>query len=205
MAPRASQREHRAPRNRVAKEGYFFPNEVVRILRLERVDYRQLRRLFQLVRDASGSTSPRKGSWARYSFQDIAALRVAIDLAGGTDALRANRRLRLKPIALACKELREKYGLTSPLTQARLHREGRTIVADLGGLHFVPQSGQMVFGSLRGNIKNHLQRFDAKRVRGQVNARIQREEEHLRGVRTQRAERCLTSPSALVAIRIGTQ
>jgi|SRR5580704_3384567 hypothetical protein len=188
MAHRAEKRDLKTPRSRTAEAGSFFPNEVVRILRLVRVDYRQLRRLFRLVRQAAGSSAT-AGRWSRFSFQDLAALRVAIELAGGPRALRKGRRLQLKGIEEACRALRDDYRLTSPLTQARLHREGRTIVADLGGLHFVPQSGQLVFGSLEADCRRHVLVHDEHGVTRSL-ARLEREQGHLRELRKKNAKKC---------------
>lgn len=200
MALRAEKREHRAPRERTAEEGSFYPNEVVRILGLQRVDYRQLRRLFKLVRLASGAAAC-PGRWARFSFQDIAALRVAINLAGGVTALRKGHRLQLKPIEVACRQLREQYDLTSPLTQARLRRDGRKVVAELGGLHFIPQSGQLVFGSLRGDIRRHVADHDGAASREVMIGHLEVEETQLREVRVQRAENC-TRPRVTRPVKV---
>lgn len=195
MAPRAEKRQLRSPRKRTAGDGYFFPNEAVKILRLERVDYYQLRRLFELVRDASGKPY-RGGKWARFSFQDLAALRVAIDLAGGTQALRKGRRLQLKPIADACQALRLRFGLSSPLTQARLYREGRTVVAELAGLHFVPQSGQIVFSGLGVAARRHVVACDSPKGLAKVLKHLHDDEKSLRVVRLQRANACAPTPGS---------
>jgi hypothetical protein len=191
MAHRAERRELKTPRSRTAEAGSFFPNEVVRILRLERVDYRQLRRLFRLVRQVAGGSAT-AGRWSRFSFQDLAAVRVALQLAGGPQALRRGRRLQLKGIEEACRALRDDYRLASPLTQARLHREGRTIVADLGGLHFLPQSGQLVFGSLEADCRRHVVMHDERGVPRTL-ARLDEEQGRLRALRTKNTKKCARS------------
>lgn len=189
MAPRAEKRQLKSPAKRTAGDGCFFPNEAVRILGLERVDYRQLRRLFELVRTASG-TSFTGRKWSRFSFRDLAALRVAIDLAGGIEALRSGRRLRLKPIEDACRVLRDRFGLSSPLTQARLYREGRVVVAELAGQHFVPQSGQLVFGTLRGAVRRHVETHDSVKAHATVLKHLEVDEAGLRVVRVKKANMC---------------
>jgi hypothetical protein len=198
MAPRAEKRVHRPPRRRLAGDGYFFPNEVVRILHLERVDYRQLRRLFRLVRAASGRKI-RERKWARYSFQDLCALQVAIDIAGGIEALASGRRLGLKALEAACRALRDEFKLSSPLTQALLQRQGRVITAQLGGMHFVPQTGQLVFGTLQGAVGKHLKLHDKPAARGRVMALVADEKDALRKTRVERVQDCgsATEPAEL--------
>lgn len=192
MASQAEKRELRSPVKRTAGDGYFFPNEAVRILRLERVDYYQLRRLFKLVRDAAGEIY-RERKWARFSLQDLAALRVAIELAGGHAALAKGRRLQLKPIDDACRALRKNFKLRSPLTQARLYRQGRTVVAELGGVHFVPQTGQLVMGTLGADARRHVVMHDSPKVVGAILEQLDEDEKRLRGVRLKRAAKCRES------------
>ena len=88
-------------------------------------------------------------------------------------------------------------------TQARLHREGRSIVADLGGLQFVPQSGQLVFGSLEGDCRKHVRMHDERGV-ARTLARLGKEQGQLRALRTKGAERCARSTTPVdLKIRAG--
>ena len=155
MAPPTRDRSLKTPRKRVrgAADGYFFPNEVVRMLSLERLDYRQLRRLFKLVATSRGEIMPRK--WARFTFQDLASLRAAVAALGGADSIARAKRLPIKRLERACARLRSDYGLTNPLTQARLTWDGSDVVVQLLGARFEPDSGQLLL-RLSDNLREHL-------------------------------------------------
>jgi|SRR6185369_8477961 len=155
MAPPTRGRGLKTPHKRVttAATGYFFPNEVVKMLQLERLDYRQLRRLFKLVAASRGEVVPRK--WARFTFQDLASLRAAIIALGGLDAVTSSKRLPLKRLERACARLRADYGLTNPLTQARLVWDGRDVTVQLLGARFEPDSGQLLL-RLSDEVNEHL-------------------------------------------------
>jgi hypothetical protein len=155
MAPRTLGRRLTTPAKRIrgSAEGYFFPNEVVRMLSLQRLDYRQLRRLFRLVAISRGEVMPRK--WARFTFQDLASLRAAIHALGGAEAVATAKRLPLKRLEQACTRLREDYGLTNPLTQARLAWDGHGVVVQLHGARFEPDSRQLLL-RLSDRLAKHL-------------------------------------------------
>ena len=155
VAPPTKNRRLKAPRERVSDEaeGYFYPNEVVRILSLQRLDYRQLRRLFHLVAASRGAVQPRK--WARYTFQDIAALRAAIEALGGVEAVSNAKRLPLRKLERVCYTLRQHYGLKNPLTEAKLAWDGREVSVQLRGARFQPDSGQLLL-NLSDRIHAHL-------------------------------------------------
>lgn len=163
MAPPTRGRKLKTPLERVTTpaDGYFFPNEVVRMLALERLDYRQLRRLFKLVATSRGDVAPRK--WARFTFQDLASLRAAIAALGGLDVIASTKRLPLKRLERACARLREDYGLTNPLTQARLVWTGRDVAVQLLGARFEPDSGQLLL-HLSDNLNEHLDYASASRA-----------------------------------------
>ncbi len=173
MAPRAEKRQTRTPQRRSAGGGLFFPNEVVRILGLQRIDYRQLRRLFRLVRRVCGSpVASRK--WARFSFTELACLRVAIDLAGGVDALATGRRLRLKAIENACRALTKRYGVQNPLLHARMRREGNAVVAVVDDVTFAPATGQLTLGLLEA-ASEHVADVDPRAVCMRTTTKMRKE------------------------------
>lgn len=189
MAPRAEKRLPRAPKLRHAGDGQFFPNEVVRILHLQRIDYRQLRELLVLVRSSDGRTLE-QGKWARYSFRDLVALRVAIDLVGGRAALGRGRIAGLKALRSACKVLREQYGMSSPLTQATLRRDGKQIIADVGGVMFVPQSGQVLFAGLERAVTAHVRKVGASADVQSIAQRLRRERHQLKAHQSRQLRKC---------------
>lgn len=120
-------------------DGYFFPNEVAHMLRIVDIDYHQLRRLFRLVREQSGTTL--NTGWSRYTLTDIAAVEVAIRLCGGKDKLGRGRRLRIKPVQDACMALHQQ-GIANPLLDVPLARQGQRILAYVGGTLYDPVTGQ---------------------------------------------------------------
>jgi hypothetical protein len=113
----------------------------VDILGLNGIDYRQLRRIFRLVALDCATTK-----WARFTFRDLAACAVAIELAGGKAALGDGRRLRLDRVERACYALQKQYGIKEPLLDVPLRLEGTTIVATIEGFTIEAATGQRTLG-----------------------------------------------------------
>jgi len=156
MAPRVPLLRAALKRPLKLGRGYFYPGEVVRILRLENMDYRQLRRLFRLVREQAGQTTAVDGKWARFSFRDLVALKAALDLAGGEQALAPGRRLRLQDVEHICRRLNE-LGFAHPLTEIVFRRSGRTVIAQVEGVSFEPASGQMLLAEVETAVARYLE------------------------------------------------
>lgn len=153
MAPRLKGRKERHPRDRFAGAGYLFPNEVRAILELDRLDYRQLRRLFEIVRPRAAKDR----AWTRFSFRDVLALKVAFELAGGHNVATRGGRLRLKAVETACRVLRDRYGVVEPLLTAAMRRDGPRIVAEVHSVAFEPVSGQLqLTTAVTGKLRAHL-------------------------------------------------
>lgn len=131
----------------------FYPADVVRILRLEGIDYAQLRRILRLVRGPG--EAPRSRSWARFNFQDLVGVKVAIELAGGVEAIAQGRRLRIGDVELVCARLRRE-GFDRPLTEVALRRQGSTIVAEVGGIKYQPLTGQVVLRDVKNAVSSFL-------------------------------------------------
>lgn len=150
----------RAPRPRVRPdlpgEGYLFPGEVARLLGCEDVDYHQLRRLFRLVR-AQVDAEVRERKWARYSLLDVAALRIALELCGGVEALGPGRRLSIAPVDEACRLLRAR-GVNNPLLDVPMRRHGRTVLVEIDGMLFNPGNGQLVLRNTSSLIRDFVDR-----------------------------------------------
>lgn len=165
MAPRIHDHTKRAPRTRLLSrvKGYFFPGEAARILGLEGIDYHQLRRILRI---ASGPDSLQASSrkWTRFTFKDLLLVRRALDLAGGIDALKPHRHLKLKRLQEACTALRDRFDIADPLTSANLRLDGRAIVAQLDGVTFEPATGQTILEIQQGiqreitQIQSHLKK-----------------------------------------------
>ncbi len=143
MPPRMLTRRTGEPRTAVVGEdGEFAPSEVARLFGHEELDYRQFGALLRLVRPVDPER--RRGRPARLTFRELGALRTAFNLAGGVDALREGRNLRVAQVARACSRLREVYGVADPLSDIRLERDGSRILAVLEGVRFEVASGQVV-------------------------------------------------------------
>ena len=154
MARRALDETTKPPAARKAgSETYFYAAEVVRILDLQGIDYAQLRRLLRLVRPP-GSQPPTR-QWARFGFEDLVALRVAVRLAGGTEALATGRRLQLAELERACERLR-RLGVKQPLVEIPLRREGRAILADVDSVTFRPSTGQLALPDITARVRAFL-------------------------------------------------
>jgi hypothetical protein len=133
----------------------YYPGEVARILKLK-LDYHQLRRLFELL-GASPDTNSRGGErgrgWSRYTFRDLVALRMAVKLARNE---RGHLDLRL--LAKACATLRNEFGRLSPLTDTQLERAGDTIIARIGGRLFDARTGQRLIDGVITSVKLFVER-----------------------------------------------
>jgi hypothetical protein len=96
-----------------------------------------IREQLQSGREVSGSR------WARFSLRDIAALRVVIELAGGRAAMQPGRRLQLAAIQRACAALLA-AGITEPLLEVPLARQGKAVYAMINGSIIDPTNGKTV-------------------------------------------------------------
>jgi hypothetical protein len=152
MAPRVwKEREKDSLRKVIsAKEG-FYATEAVRILKVEGVDYEQLRRLHRLVAPTEARAAGAR--WVRFTEEDLVAAAVAIELLGGPGAFGQGRRLPWQAVEKACEMLRNHYGVARPLHDARLSREGNRIVAHHEGLVFEPVTGQSVLDSVEAGMR----------------------------------------------------
>ena len=177
MARRTPDGTSKPPSDRSAGAAYFYPAEVVRILGLQGIDYAQLRRLLRLVRPPD--SQPTRG-WGRYSFEDLVAIRVAVRLAGGADALARGHRLQLAEVERTCARLRE-LGVAQPLVEVPLRREGRAVLADFRGVTFRPATGQLALGNTADLVQEFLAgvvRLD-RQVLADVHSAIDRESARL--------------------------
>jgi hypothetical protein len=147
------QRRHGPPRQLVSAKGMFYPGEVIRILRLEGMDYQQLRELWQLISPTKNMPTRK---WARYTFRDLVLLRNAIELAGGVEALKFGRRLRVKQLSRALAALKIEFGAQDPLTEIKLERVGSSILAHLSGAKFDPLKSQYVFPDIMKGVGTYL-------------------------------------------------
>lgn len=153
----------RAPRRRRVRRdpGAFFPSEVVRILGLGGIDYRQLRRLFEVVSKAR-EAKPARGRWARFSFDEVWRLRAAIELLGGPDSILPRRsdgkrpRLKLRKLEDACERLATDLRLVDESGRLRLARVGSDFVADLGDAWIEPKSRQLLFDEVVQSTRGYL-------------------------------------------------
>ena len=165
MAPRIHDHVKRAPRTRLLSrvKGYFFPGEAARILGLDGIDYHQLRRILRITSGPDSLRAPSR-KWTRFTFKDLLLVRRALDLAGGIDALKPRRHLRLKRVQEACTALRDRFDIADPLTSANLRLDGRAIVAQLDGVTFEPATGQTILEIQHGirreitQIQSHLKK-----------------------------------------------
>lgn len=147
------------------------------------MDYHQLRRLFRLVRKQACLESPEPSKWSRFTFKDLVALKVAVALAGGREALSKGRRLRLKEVERICQRLGEDFGLANPLTEVVLRRRGKSTVARVQGLWFEPASGQITLAEVEEAVEQYLQEFSEE---GKLPKELQKEAASLKRVRTRR-------------------
>jgi hypothetical protein len=146
-------KKRRAQRQLVSAKGMFYPGEVVRILGLEGMDYQQLRELWRLISPAKNMPTRK---WARYTFKDLVILRNAIELAGGREALKLGRRLRVKQLSRVLQALQSQFGAQDPLTEIRLERAGSLILAHMSGGKFDPVKSQYVFPEIMRGVDRYL-------------------------------------------------
>lgn len=149
MAQAVEGHRERAPSERLdgpVATAVFFPGEVVRMLDLRGASYAQIRRLFRLARRLRGLPEPVKGDtrWARFTFSDIAAVEIIVAIGGGREALQHGRRLVLGDITAAVAALRC-LGFDDPLFEVPMLREGRRILARVGGHLIEPTTAQLAF------------------------------------------------------------
>ena len=145
MAPSVTHQAGKRRSKRVAATG-LFPGEVVRILGLEGIDYRQLRDMLRLARETRGEAVV-DAQWARYTFTDLCAIRAIVDLFGGVVRLRNGARLELQRLRAICVHLRA-LGFSDPLLQVKLTRTNGSIVAQANGVRFEAATGQLLLDSL---------------------------------------------------------
>lgn len=160
MAGRVRQPGSKAPKVRVlAADEFagFFPNEVVAILALPELNYRQLRFFYRLIRDPTGKSPPGR-SWARFTLSDMAALLNALSACGAEEVLRhETRRLTMVGLAEAVRALHVQ-GYRRPLLQVGLERLGRRVLADINGLLVDPVTGQQALRSIKESGNPYLVR-----------------------------------------------
>ena len=137
MAPKVKVR--RAPVLQPETLSEFRPGNVVTVLGLGGIDYRQLRRLAKVA----CPNAVKDGSWGRYSFRDMVALRAAFELAGGMDAIKAGRRLSIQRVRQTVDAARRRFGVDDPLVQLKLSLHGRRVVASYRGVVLEPATGQL--------------------------------------------------------------
>ena len=130
-------------------QGYFFPGEVARVLAIDVIDYRQLRRFYKLIRAQSDHSVPE--GWSRYTFTDIAALVVALEICGGLEALQPGSRLVLADLHKVCQRLVEQ-GIWNPLLRVGIGRRGRSLTITLDGMITEPDSGQLLMESMATKV-----------------------------------------------------
>jgi hypothetical protein len=135
-----------------AGDGSYFAGEVIRILGLHHLDYDQLHRLFEIVRGRP-RLKKEEDSWRRFSYIDLANLKVAARLIG--IGSRKTQRLRLKQLDEICGHLRKEFGIEHPLIQAKLRTAGATIVVELDGKHFDARTTQLVFDEVARDVATY--------------------------------------------------
>jgi hypothetical protein len=141
MAPALREKElSRKPARRSRQDGLFFPREAAHLLGIPGIDYRQLRRLFALIRYRRSVPARR---WSRFTFRDLIALRVAVQLLGGVNAVNSRGYLQIGRLERVLERLRGVYGIEDPLTQVLLHRQDKVVVAQFRGVHFEVGTGQL--------------------------------------------------------------
>lgn len=163
VADRVQNHEARRPRRRVIPDGVteggmFYPGEVARMEDFADIDYRQLRRLFELVRSQANSPLGPARAWSRYTLRDIAALKVAVRLCRNPDDP-GSRYLVIAPLERACAALRAE-GIDNPLLDVPMGREGRKIFAEIDGARIDPTNGQMQLRDAHDEVLAYLEHSD---------------------------------------------
>jgi hypothetical protein len=125
-------------------KGQFFPGEVARMLKIEGLDYRQLRAIYRLVRTQAGHEF-RPKEWARFSYDDIAAALEVVRVCIESRKLNTKNGFRLVLLHLdrACRNLNA-YGFTNPLLQLHLQLVDGRIVAEIEGATLDAETGQQL-------------------------------------------------------------
>jgi hypothetical protein len=176
MGRRVADHSEQAPASRraVPADVEFFPGEAARLLRLDGIDYSQLRQLYVLARRLRGAQAPGRG-WSRFTLADLAAVEVLVELGGGRDRLAVGRRLVLGRIQATCVALVE-LGFDNPLLQVPLKRDGRRILARIDAYVFEPATGQLVIDDVAGRVGLFLEDrlIKDRRVRAAINAECRR-------------------------------
>ena len=119
-------------------------------------DLRQLRRLLDLVRTQAGYPKPGR-EWARFTLGDLTALRIAISICENSDD--GGRYLVISPLEEACRTLRSQ-GVTNPLLDVPMVREGRTVFAEIDGVLTNPRTGQMQLAETHDRVRMYLDSTD---------------------------------------------
>lgn len=146
---------------------HFFPGEAARILRLTGVDYRQIRRLFDLVAQsdqrhkARGPNGGRK--WAKFTFRDLLGARIAIELAGGVEAIRRGDRLHLKPLETCVAALAGNPQWETPLLDLRWGSLGSSLFAEIDGVVMEPKSRQLLLREVVEGAARYLRRDPSRK------------------------------------------
>lgn len=165
MASHLASHGLRRPRDRAqgseAAAATFFPGEAADILELRStptggVDYAQLRRLHGFVREQDGhGQSTSDSNWSRWTFQDIAAGRVVVELLDMRERMRPCQRIRYDKLTKVCDALRS-AGFRRPLLDVPLVRDGSEILAVVGRDVIEPLSNQHVLSSTLEVVVAHL-------------------------------------------------
>lgn len=176
-------RQAKLPALRHAMAGvseFFYASEAAQALGVPEIEYRQLRKLVEVVRE--GRPMPGK-SWARYSLADVAGLQIVIDLVGGPDAFKpgGRMRMRLQPVRDAIAALRN-MGFPHPLIEVPLSLEGDRIVAHLQGVVIDPRTGQ-------GLLLQVQRRMEARYIALNRQDALQRLRADLKQLRSQQVKR----------------
>lgn len=111
--------------------------------------------------------------WARLSLRDVAAMAIAVRLAGGglTEG-QPSRRLELGAIERACAALQDR-GIANPLLDVRMVRHGRSVMALVHGELFDPTNGQLALQLSREALEVPADEVSGGVV-AQLDARLQR-------------------------------
>lgn len=159
MPDRLSKHQPRAPLDRFKQVnsrfiGHLFPGEVADALTMRNIDYAELRRLYRLIRQQDDHPVDGR-TWSRYTFADVAALMMVLELCGGHEALMPGRRLNHRNVALACEALISQ-GIRTPLLSVRLVRRGWAIYAEVGGVLLDPRNGQLLLEQAAAEIDSYF-------------------------------------------------
>lgn len=189
MAYKVHRDSNQRTRCLVASKDYFYPGEVVRILGLEGLDYRQLARLYELATAHEQTRSRHPSKWRRFTFEQLVAIRTAFDLVGGQEALHSRCRLRWKAVEAVCKTLRNEYGIENPLLQVRLERVGKAVVVHHEGITFDPRTGQMILSTIDQGIAKYVKLIPKSGLKKDAAELLQGFKQVVRNNRTRRVSK----------------